>query len=68
MNNNIIEEKRNTLNLSIRKMLITIDFIDGKKRVYEDYVAYTLNEIAFLDQQIKLIDEANERLLGIFKD
>ena len=66
MNN--IEEKRNILNLEIRKVLGIIDLIDGKQHNYEDYITNTLDENGFLDQQIKLVKETNERLINIFKD
>lgn len=62
------EEKRNKLNLEIRSLLSIIDFIDGTKNQYEDYVTNSLDENGFLDQQIKLITEAKERMLNIFKD
>lgn len=68
MEQNIVEEKRNKLNLDIRGLLAVIDLIDGNKKEYEDYVSNTLNEIEFLDQQIKLVNEAKERLINIFKD
>ena len=50
------------------KILSIIDFIDGTKNQYEDYVTNSLDENGFLDQQIKLITEAKERMLNIFKD
>lgn len=62
------EEKRNKLNLEIRSLLSIIDFIDGTSNEYEDYITNSLDENGFLDQQIKLIMEAKERLLNIFKD
>ena len=65
---NSIEEKRNILNLEIRKILGIIDLIDGKQNNYEDYITNSLDENGFLDQQIKLVKEANERLVNIFKD
>ena len=65
---NSIEEKRNILNLEIRKVLGIIDLIDGKQNNYEDYITNSLEENGFLDQQIKLVKEANERLVNIFKD
>ena len=68
MEHNIIEEKRNKLNLDIRGLLIVIDLIDGNKKEYEDYITDSLNEIEFLDQQIKLVNEAKERLISVFKD
>lgn len=67
MNNNN-EEKRNILNLEIRKILGIIDLIDGKQGNYEDYITNSLDENGFLDQQIKLVKEINERLINIFKD
>ena len=66
--NNEIEEKRNELNLNLRKLLSIIDVIDGNKKEYENYITNSLNENEFLDQQIKLINEAIERLINIFKD
>lgn len=68
MEHNIIEEKRNKLNLDIRGLLTVIDLIDGKKKEYEDYITDSLNEVEFLDQQIKLVNEAKERLIRVFKD
>ncbi|MBE6155102.1 MAG: hypothetical protein E7163_06020 [Firmicutes bacterium] len=68
MEHNIIEEKRNKLNLDIRGLLTVIDLIDGNKKEYEDYITDSLNEIEFLDQQIKLVNEAKERLISVFKD
>lgn len=68
MEHNIIEEKRNKLNLDIRGLLTVIDLIDGNKKEYEDYITDSLNEIEFLDQQIKLVNEAKERLICVFKD
>lgn len=65
---NETEEKRNKLNLEIRSLLSIIDFIDGISNEYEDYITNSLDENGFLDQQIKLIMEAKERLLNIFKD
>lgn len=68
MDNVVIEEKRNKLNLEIRKVLTIIDMIDGKKKQYEDYETNSLNEIGFLDQQLKLVKEIEDRLVTIFKD
>ena len=36
MDNVVIEEKRNKLNLEIRKILAIINMIDGNKKEYED--------------------------------
>ncbi len=68
MDNVVIEEKRNELNLEIRKILTIIDMIDGNKKEYEDYEINSLNEIGFLDQQLKLVKEIEDRLVSIFKD
>lgn len=68
MDNIVIEEKRNELNLEIRKILAIIDMIDGNKKEYEDYEINSLNEIGFLDQQLKLVKEIENRLVSIFKD
>lgn len=67
MNKDIIEEKRNKLNLDIRELLAVIDLIDGTKKEYEDYTINSLDEASFLDQQIKLVGEAKERMIKIFK-
>lgn len=68
MDNVVIEEKRNELNLEIRKILTIIDMIDRNKKEYEDYEINSLNEIGFLDQQLKLVKEIEDRLVSIFKD
>ena len=68
MDNVVIEEKRNKLNLEIRKILAIIDMIDGNKKEYEDYETNSLNEIGFLDQRLKLVKEIEDRLVAIFKD
>ena len=65
---NKIEIKRNELNLQLRELLAIIDFIDGTKKEYANYMEGTLNEEAYLDEQIKLTTEAKNRLLAIFKD
>lgn len=68
MDHNAIEEKRNKLNLEIRSLLSIIDLIDGNNKKYEDYITNSLDEIEFLEQQIKLVNEAKERLINIFKN
>lgn len=68
MEDNIIEEKRNKLNLEIRSLLSIIDMIDGKQKEYENYINNSLNEIGFIEQQTTLIEHAKERLINIFKD
>ncbi len=65
---NKTEIKRYELNLQLRELLTIIDFIDGNKKDYKNYVEGTLNEEAYLDEQIKLTIEAKNRLLAIFKD
>lgn len=49
MEHNIIEEKKNKLNLELRSLLAIIDMIDGNKKNYENYIINTLNEEQFLD-------------------
>ena len=68
MNKEIIEEKRNELNLDIRVLLSVIDLIDGDKKQYENYIPNSLDELEFLKQQINLVNDAKKRLLNIFKD
>ena len=67
MNQNIIEEKRNKLNLEIRSLLEVIKFIDGKENNYPDYITNSMNENDFLDQQIEIIKSGKERLLDVFR-
>ena len=68
MNYNEIEDKRNQLNLELRSLLAIIDLIDGKNVIYEDYISNSLDEIGFLNQQMKLVIDAKNRLLNVFKD
>lgn len=65
---NLIEDKKNSLNLEIRGILTVIDLIDNQKRDYENYEENSLNENDYLDQQINLAKEAKERLIAIFKN
>ena len=65
---NKTEIKRDELNLQLRELITIIDFIDGNEKDYKNYVEGTLNEEAYLDEQIKLTIEAKNRLLAIFKD
>lgn len=66
--NTIIEEKKNNLNFELRVLLSVIDLIDEQKKDYPDYVPGQLSDEEFFDEQIKLIKEAKERLINIFKD
>ena len=68
MNYNEIEDKRNQLNLELRSLLAIIDLIDGKNVKYDDYITNSLDEIGFLNQQMKLVIDAKNRLLNVFKD
>lgn len=65
---NPIEEKRNKLNLEIRILLSLIDVIDGKPEEYLDYKENSMKEEQFLDEQIKLVVGAKNRIMDIFKD
>lgn len=65
--NKEVEEKRNKLNLLIRKALFIMDLVDGKNRDYENYTEGSLNEEEYLDQQIKLLEELVTRHQSIFK-
>ncbi len=67
-NHEIVEEKRNKLNLEIRSLLVIIDMIDGISKDYVDYETDSLDEEGFLDQQLKLVSEAKERLINVFKE
>ena len=49
----MIEEKRNQINLELRKALYVIDLIDGNKHEYPDYNE-ELSEEEFLEQQLFL--------------
>lgn len=63
----MIEEKRNELNLELRKLLYLLDMIDGMKNDYPDYNE-ELTEEEFLEQQLMLAVEARDRLQRVFKD
>lgn len=45
-----------------------IDIIDGKTNEYANYAINTLNEEQYLEEQIKLVQEAKDRLVNILKD
>lgn len=62
----MIEEKRNQINLELRKALYLIDLIDGDKHDYPDYDK-ELTEEEFLDQQLLLATEIRDRIQRIFK-
>ncbi len=62
----MIEEKRNQINLELRKALYLIDLIDGDKHDYPDYDK-ELSEEEFLDQQLLLATEIRDRIQRIFK-
>jgi hypothetical protein len=62
----MIEEKRNQINLELRKVLYLVDIIDGNSHEYPDYEE-ELTEEEFLDQQLMLAIEIRDRLQRIFK-
>jgi len=64
----MMEEKRNRLNLEIRSLLSLVDMIDGQKKEYSDYKINSLNEEEYLDEQIKLIEDAKNRIINLFKE
>lgn len=63
----MIEEKRNKINLELRKALYLIDIIDGDQHDYPDYND-ELSEEEFLEQQLILATEIRDRLQRIFKN
>lgn len=63
----MIEEKRNKINLELRKALYLLDIIDGNKHEYQDYIE-ELSEEEFLEQQLLLATEIRDRLQRIFKN
>lgn len=63
----MIEEKRNQINLELRKALYVLDLIDGNNHEYPDYNE-ELNEEDFLEQQLLLATEIRDRLQRIFKN
>ena len=63
----MIEEKRNKINLELRKALYLIDIIDGDQHDYPDYNE-ELSEEEFLEQQLILATEIRDRLQRIFKN
>lgn len=64
----MIENKKNQLNAEIRSILAVMDIIDGKKEDYADYKENTLDELAYLEQQLELVLKIKNRLINIFKD
>lgn len=62
----MIEEKRNELNLELRKLLSLLDLIDGMENEYPDYDG-GLSEEEYLTQQLMLAVEARDRLQRVFK-
>jgi len=62
----MIEEKRNQINLELRKALYLLDVIDGDKHEYSNYNG-ELSEEEFLEQQLILATEIRDRLQRIFK-
>lgn len=64
----MIENKKNQLNAEIRSILVVMDIIDGKKEDYADYKENTLDELAYLEQQLELVLKIKNRLINIFKD
>lgn len=63
----MIEEKRNQINLELRKALYVLDLIDGNNHEYPDYNE-ELSEEDFLEQQLLLATEIRDRLQRIFKN
>jgi len=63
----MIEEKRNQINLELRKALYVLDLIDGNNHEYPDYNE-ELSEEEFLEQQLLLATEIRDRLQRIFKN
>ena len=63
----MIEEKRNKINLELRKALYLLDIIDGNKHEYQDYTE-ELSEEEFLEQQLLLATEIRDRLQRIFNN
>lgn len=63
----MIEEKRNELNLELRKLLYLLDMVDGMNNEYPDYKE-ELSEEEFLTQQLMLAVEARDRLQRVFSE
>lgn len=63
----MIEEKRNELNLELRKLLSLLDMIDGVNNEYPDYKE-ELSEEEYLNQQLMLAVEARDRLQRVFSE
>jgi len=62
----MIEEKRNKINLELRKTLLLLDLIDGNEHEYPNYQE-ELTEEEYLEQQLLLATEIRDRLQRIFK-
>lgn len=65
---NNVEEKRKQLNYELKQLLHIVGVIDGLKGDYVDYKENELNEESYLDEQIKLVVDAKDRLMNIFKN
>ncbi|MGM9879047.1 MAG: hypothetical protein ACI31R_03390 [Bacilli bacterium] len=64
----MIEDKKNELNLNLRKILRLLDIINDMKDVpYPNYEPGTLTDEEYFDQQNALAIEINDRLTNIFK-
>ena len=61
-----IENKKNKLNLEIRKILQILDLVEGLSNNYYNYEYNSLSEQEFLDKQLFLTTEARIRLQDIF--
>ena len=65
---NNIEEKREQLNYELHHLLNVIEIIYGLKGDYLKYKDYEgVDEAKYLEEQIKLVVDAKDRLMNIFK-
>ncbi len=62
----MVEEKRNQINLELRKALLVVDLIDGNKHEYPNYTG-NMSEEEYLEQQLLLATEIRDRLQRIFE-
>ena len=67
MNEEIIK-KRIVLNLEVKDLLKDMDIIDGKIRDYPNKDVSSMNDLDFLNFEIKQINDIRVRLENIFKE
>lgn len=66
--NESVEEKKNKLNYDLRYIMEIVKLVDGIEDNPDDYIAGTLNDADYLDQQIRIAEKIKNRMVAVFKD